>query len=112
MEILTLPNLHDAVLIGASVDWGRSSATGTLRFGAVPIAPATGPPASFADLTVIVYDLAEFQLARREPWGPSEWVNGGTCEQSDDGIVLSIEMQTGDPVVMRGARYELRWADV
>jgi hypothetical protein len=97
-------------LVETSVVWARDSATGCLRFEAVIVGPATGPPTSFADLTVLVHDLVEFRLVRHEPWGPSEWVNGGTCEQTGDEVVLKIEMQSGDPIEMRGARYELRWA--
>ncbi len=62
------------------------------------------------DVTAIASGLRTLDVSRKQPWGPSIWVNktiGPT--RTDDGLVkLVIEMQSGDAIVLVAERIELK----
>lgn len=94
--IMEFPNLHDAVLGDVHVDW--EAGTATVQFRPVP-----GEP-----LVLHAYGVLEVRLDKREPWGPSVFVNSVTSnEVSPGGEQLVIQMQSGDPLVITARRFEL-----
>ncbi len=89
MALPALPNLHDGVLERISVDWSRR----LVRI------LATSVPGGL--LMIIAGGLRDINIPRREPWGPSDFINGATAEQGDDSTVtITIEMQSGDQITL------------
>lgn len=89
MSLPALPNLHDGVLERITVDWSRQ----LVRI------LATSVPGGL--LMIVGEGLRDIHIPRREPWGPSRFINGVTVEQGDDSAVaVRIEMQSGDQITL------------
>lgn len=57
---------------------------------------------------LIAHELLSFAMTRRDEWGPSIYVNGAQTEANRPGeIELSIEMQSGDQIVVVTRRLEV-----
>ena len=90
------PDLHDATLTLIEVDWVEKLATLTFQ-------------RSKGAVIVAVLSCSRLILPRDEPWGPSSSVN--LIEVEEGGRVpvrLSIEMQSGDVILIEGE--EIEWA--
>jgi hypothetical protein len=92
-----IPNLHDAILERVAVDW---------RAGAAFVECGTALDAR----TILVVDnVREVRVDRREPWGPSESINSVYVDDAKDSeVALYIEMQSGDDIFIVGAALEVR----
>jgi hypothetical protein len=86
----TLRNLHDAVLERVVIDWDQAIARVEL----------TRVPGGSTVLEL--RGLVEFKMTRRQEWGPSVFVNAADVRASDGEVVLTIEMQSGDRITIRG----------
>jgi hypothetical protein len=88
-----LPNLHDAVLERIELKWEEGLVTIEL----------TRVPGGVCTLTAS--GLREFTMSRRQEWGPSACVNRAEVrEDGENGIVLEIEMQSGDTITVAADR--------
>jgi len=86
--------LHDALLLHVSLDWSKGTAI--FQFRAVS-----------GSTIAVLSGCTEMNLPRREPWGPSESVNSVEVGQPESGgILLRIEMQSGDLLVTNGESIE------
>jgi hypothetical protein len=84
-----LPNLHDAVLERIDLRWEPGQAT--IELTRVPGGP----------LKLVASGLRGFSMTRRQEWGPSVFVNNAQARvDGQDGIVLEIEMQSGDTIIV------------
>ncbi|NNL13891.1 MAG: hypothetical protein HKO82_09420 [Acidimicrobiia bacterium] len=94
-----IPDLHDATLTSIEVDWVEKLATFTFRLAQDTV-------------TVVVSSCSRLVLPRDEPWGSSSSVNGIELVEGADGPVrMSVEMQSGDLLVVEGASVEWESAE-
>ena len=86
-------NLHDAVLLTASLDWEEGTASIVLQTNEAYV------PTS-SDVTISARGVKEFTWSRLHPWGPSVYVNTVQLTEYEEGNgnVLELEMQTGDVI--------------
>jgi len=89
MAILA-PNLHDFTLSRVVVDWEAKSA-------AFELLGPDGPR------TLAASGLAQIELTRDDPWGPSVSVNSVEIAEEDGLLRVTIGMQTGDLIRLRCA---------
>jgi hypothetical protein len=84
--------LHDSVLLSIEVFWPQGIAR--LRFRSA----AGGVSFSIAQFTFV-------ECPRRLPWGSSECVNEVrvVADPSGSGVKVTVEMQSGDSVLVAGA---------
>jgi hypothetical protein len=56
------------------------------------------------EVAIVARIVKEFIWHRRQPWGPSEYVNAVRHgRNSEDGQTLDIEMQTGDTIYVEAS---------
>jgi len=84
--MLCLKDLHDATLTGLEVDW----ANGELRCN---FRVSMGEK---RNVRLLAHGLTFLKCPRRLPWGRSVSVNSANADTLENGILLSIEMQSGD----------------
>lgn len=84
--------MHDATLTTLEVDW----AAGMLRVNFKQ---------DKLNTTIAATGLTLLSLPREYPWGPSASVNGITVQKTDDGVLIKIEMQSGDLIRAHIAEY-------
>lgn len=98
--IQALPHLHDALLLGFSMEWEP----GTLSIDLVIMGMDE------LDLRIILREVTGIQCPRAHPWGgPAPYVNR-VLESSafpDDGDLLELEMQSGDILRFAFKSFEL-----
>jgi hypothetical protein len=82
-------DFHDAVFESIQMSWGDGLTTISVR-------------ASDGRRTLLIRDTREVRLSRRAPWGPSIHVNTLQEMDTEDGVRLEIELQSGDTVVVEG----------
>jgi hypothetical protein len=87
---LQVVDLHDATLVGITLDWAAGHLTVALR-------TATGPAAIRAS------GVSGVEVPRHQPWGPSASVN--EVRLGDER--LEIAMQSGDQIVIEAQELEL-----
>jgi hypothetical protein len=88
-----LPDLHDAVLERIELKWEE---------GLVTIDLTRVPGGIF---TLTASGLRGFTMSRLQEWGPSVFVNQADAREDDEhGIVLEIEMQSGDTITVAADR--------
>jgi hypothetical protein len=93
---VVLPNLHDAVLERIEVDWERGLMT--LGVTRVPGGPAR----------IVCHAIEEFEMTRRQEWGPSAFVNDAeVCRIGPGRAKLWIEMQSGDTISVLATRVDV-----
>jgi hypothetical protein len=86
----SLPNLHDSTFKKLAFDW----ATATLH-----LLFQVGVESS--DVVVLeAQSVTDLRFPRLLPWGPSNSVNSATVEGVGEGQLLSIEMQSGDVLLV------------
>lgn len=95
-EVSELPNLHDAQLFSAQVDWAEK----TLR-----IRLARGWPSIQCEL--VLSGLQKLSMTTRDDWGPSVYVLGVKTESHGDALRFVLEMQSGDVIDAVAASFEL-----
>lgn len=95
-----LPNLHDAQLFSAQVDWAEK----TLRFRL-----KSGWPAIQSEL--VLSGLQKLSMTRQDDWGPSVFILGVKTESHGDAFRVLIEMQSGDVIDAVVASFEFIPAD-
>lgn len=83
-------NLHDATLVGITLDWAAGHLTMELQ-------TASGPTAIRASGVIGV------EVPRHQPWGPSVSVNEVRLGDQR----LEIEMQSGDRIVGEAQELEV-----
>lgn len=81
-----IPRLHDATLETLTFHW---------EAGVVQIRLSTGINRT-GTFTVEAFGVNRVVCPREFPWGPSDSVNEVKVQQVSEGLVLSIEMQSGD----------------
>lgn len=86
----TIPNLHDATLIGARFNWGAASLE--LSFAGAPYGPSS-------PFTLTWSNVVEFRTTRNEPWGASSSVLELKQTGPDTWLVC---LQSGDDMIIRG----------
>jgi hypothetical protein len=92
-----IPPLHDALLLRVEIIWEEAIARLTFQL-----------VSSFVTLSIQSFTLVE--CPRRLPWGRSRSVNevNLTPDPSGAGYRLTLEMQTGDNIVICGETIEVR----
>ncbi|QYF91766.1 hypothetical protein KY495_13260 [Massilia sp. PAMC28688] len=85
-------SLHDAVLIAVNFGWSDGSCTLTVIHS------------ELSECALEFTDVSSLIVPRTLPWGPSASINMMT--QRDDGEI-EIEMQSGDPIVIRATALRL-----
>jgi len=87
-KVLNWENLHDATLIGISVDWESGRCEIALKPSIAEI-----PSAS-----IVATDLRNLMIPRKAPWGMSVSINRISWRSDESGEIsmLGIEMQSGD----------------
>ena len=92
----TMPDLHDAVLERITVDWSRKLVRVLL----------TSVPGGL--VMIICEGFEELNIPRREPWGPSDFVNGVSVEQgAESPVSITVEMQSGDQMKLSCESFRL-----
>lgn len=82
--------MHDASLLEVRLDWGTGEAV--LRF-------RVGPG---MERLLVVREVAELVVPRREEWGRSMSVLTTSFVDDDPKHGLAVEMQSGDVLIVRG----------
>jgi hypothetical protein len=95
MEV-QLGKLHDNVLLGVEVQWREAVVSLSVR-------------AWSGQKRLIVQAFTRLVCPRANPWGPSVCIVGGriSSDPSGTGITITIEMQSGDEIVIDGREAEL-----
>jgi hypothetical protein len=90
-------DLHDATLLRIEVDWASSSVVMYIRTGTV------------GELRLEVAGASHLEVPHHNPWGPSVSINEvrGPSGLPGGPQRLEIEMQSGDVLVVEGARFSL-----
>jgi hypothetical protein len=104
-----LPNLHDAILRTIEIDWetGRASCKLSVWLRS-PVADRT---VEMRTVVVRLTSLKGATIPRGEPWGPSIYVNSGQLRRDEATAEFSMEMQSGDEILLRAATAEVICAD-
>jgi hypothetical protein len=90
-----LPNLHDAVLESVVVDW--SAGTASVECGTVD-----------AQFVLVARHVRELRVDKREPWGPSDFINSVYVDENTSSeVAVYIEMQTGDDIFIVARELEV-----
>ena len=96
-----IQDLHDSTFERLSFDWEQSRLQ--LFFGPVD---GSGQPEGMA-----VTGLREFQMTKKNPWGPSIYVNGGEVVQESELQRVRIEMQSGDLLDFLCESWKFEWTE-
>lgn len=93
--------MHDWVLNSIYFDW--QSGTALLIF-------STCINGNYVYVTLHCYNVTEFNIPKKEEWGPSVSVYGYRGPEKIDkkNNKLTIEMQTGDEIVLIAERFVCR----
>jgi hypothetical protein len=96
---MDVPNLHDATLLGLSLQWGKKAEL-TARFRSH----------GHRILTLKVLDVTLLHCSHDNPWGPSVSVNEVRSIAGPRAGLhrIEIELQSGDTMVVEGDGIE--WA--
>ncbi len=88
--------MHDWVISRIEIDWNE---------GVVDITFKT----PFGDKNIVAIEFSEVNLPKREDWGPSNSVYkvGKPTQLENKNSKLSIEMQSGDVIVIEAKRIVL-----
>jgi hypothetical protein len=54
------------------------------------------------------FDVTSLSMPRAHPWGRSVSINSAHYAHSDAGLVLSLEMQSGDTIVVAAKTFDWR----
>lgn len=90
-----LGKVHDSRLISVNLQWSEGTVTVTF--------------ANADARQVIISPVTRLECPREDPWGPSEYVNGVTFAPAAErpGMQMTIQMQSGDEIVIRGGSIEI-----
>jgi len=91
-----LKQLHDATLNRVELDWVEGSLGVSFTVGA-----------DNHTVHLLVKGLSSFSCDRRFPWGRSEFVNEVKIDEEKSGTRITIEMQSGDLLIVQSTSYEL-----
>ncbi len=95
-------DLHDAVVESIVVGWDKFA---WVHFNLAPNGAYVKPP---RPLRLIGTELKHIECPQRNPWGPSDFVNGVEERKVDGGTRLEIEMQSGDVIVVEATSFEVQ----
>ena len=89
-----LPNLHDATLTSVTIDWQQRS--GELQF--------LTPPDKAIGI-IRFFDFTLVSIPCDQAWGRSNSVNSAVIVPEDNQNKLTVEMQSGDVIVVSASRF-------
>jgi hypothetical protein len=92
----SLKHLHEKTLTQVELDWIK---------GAICINLISDY--THEKIQIVGNGLTSFSCDRKFPWGPSDLVNEVKIEQNADEAILTIEMQSGDLIIGKGASFEV-----
>jgi len=87
---MTIRNLHDAVFEELLVRWKEGVAIITVR-------------TQEGRSKLLVRNITAVHLPRRMPWGPSDHVHSFTQADTEAGVRIEVELQSGDSLLIEGA---------
>jgi hypothetical protein len=89
--MISLKELHDAVLIDLKISWENAE----LQFTFGIFDASTGGEKT---VKLLARGFTSLKCPRNQPWGPSIFVNEIRTDKLDKEILLTIEMQSGDVI--------------
>ena len=95
-------DLHDAVVESIVIGWDERA---WVHINLAPSGAYLKPP---RPLRLVGTELTHIECPQRNPWGPSDFVNGVEEKSVDGGIRLEIEMQSGDVIVVEATAFEMQ----
>jgi len=96
--MISLKDLHDAVLDKIEFDWKEGSLSFSLKVGS---------PAA-ARVQIIADQVSHFNCPREYPWGESASINAIGSKQDTGATVLIIEMQSGDTLEIKCGAFSIK----
>jgi hypothetical protein len=91
-------DLHDWTLVSINVSWVTS------------VVEVLFLNQESDNVKLLAHGFSELNIPKLEPWGESVSVNNfEMAEIGDDRIKASIEMQTGDLIMVTARKIELSW---
>jgi hypothetical protein len=117
MDLEDFNGLHDAQLDRIFIEWEAARVAFEFTYdlaaaAQLPLAGTPWPPdgrrEGATQVRLVAHEFADLHVSRREPWGPSHWVNSvRRIASASGGLLVEVEMQSGDVIQVECARLEV-----